>query len=85
MRRTERTEGVGRAEASELARGPSWRRTAGSVGSAVMPAREALRRLSKDTWSESERKVKQFGSSHYQAKGKVLTVEAVVTRQPVAC
>ena len=43
MRRTERTEGVGRAEARELARGPSWRRTAGSVGRAVMPAKEALR------------------------------------------
>lgn len=39
--RTERTEEVGRAEARELARGPRERRTAGSVGRAVMPAREA--------------------------------------------
>jgi len=42
VRRTARTELVGRAEARELARGPSARRTAGSVGRAVMPAREAL-------------------------------------------
>lgn len=40
---SERTGGVGRAEAREFASGPSWRRTAGSVGRAVMPAREALR------------------------------------------
>lgn len=40
--RTERTEGVGRAAARELARGPRERRTAGSVGRAVIPAREAL-------------------------------------------
>ena len=42
VRRTARTEEVGRAEARELATGPSSRRTAGSVGRAVMPAREAL-------------------------------------------
>ena len=42
MRRTERTEEVGRAEAREFARGPRERRTSGSVGRAVMPAREAL-------------------------------------------
>jgi len=47
VRRTERTDDVGRAEAREFARGPSWRRTAGSVGSAVMPANEALRDVSK--------------------------------------
>jgi len=49
VRRTERTDDVGRAEASELARGPSWRRTAGSVGRAVMPAREALQHMSKSS------------------------------------
>ena len=43
VRRMESTEGVGSAEARELARGPSERRTAGSVGRAVIPAREALR------------------------------------------
>lgn len=42
VRRTPRTEDVGRAEARELARGPSWRRTAGSVGRAVTPAKDAL-------------------------------------------
>lgn len=42
VRRTPRTEDVGRAEARELARGPSWSRTAGSVGRAVTPARDAL-------------------------------------------
>ena len=40
--RTERTEGVGSADARELASGPRERRTAGSVGRAVMPASEAL-------------------------------------------
>ena len=44
VRRTLRTEDVGRAEARELARGPSWRRTAGSVGRAVTPAKDALDR-----------------------------------------
>ena len=39
---TARTEDVGRAEARELATGPSSRRTAGSVGRAVMPANDAL-------------------------------------------
>lgn len=43
---TERTEGVGSAEARELARGPSLRSAAGSVGRAVMPAIEALREVS---------------------------------------
>lgn len=47
VRRTERTEDVGRAEARELANGPSWRRTAGSVGRAVMPANEALQEVSR--------------------------------------
>lgn len=42
VRRTLRTEDVGSAEARELARGPSCRRTAGSVGRAVTPARDAL-------------------------------------------
>ena len=42
VRRTSRTEDVGSAEARELARGPSCRRTAGSVGRAVTPARDAL-------------------------------------------
>ena len=42
--RTERTEEVGRADARELARGPRERRRAGSVGRAVIPAREALER-----------------------------------------
>ena len=42
MRRTPRTEEVGSAEARELAMGPSWRRTAGSVGRAVTPASDAL-------------------------------------------
>lgn len=42
--RKERTEGVGRAAARECATGPSDRRTAGSVGKAVMPTREALHR-----------------------------------------
>ena len=40
--RTERTEEVGRTSAREDARGPRERSTAGSVGRAVMPAREAL-------------------------------------------
>lgn len=44
VRRTLRTEDVGRADARELATGPSWRRTAGSVGRAVTPARDALGR-----------------------------------------
>ena len=44
VRRTLRTDEVGRAEARELATGPSWRRTAGSVGRAVTPAKEALGR-----------------------------------------
>lgn len=39
--RTESTDGVGKALASCWAKGPSWRRTAGSVGSAI-PATEAL-------------------------------------------
>lgn len=43
VRRTESTEGVGRAEARELAAGPSFKRAAGSVGNAVMPAREPLK------------------------------------------
>ena len=42
MSSTASTEDVGRAEARELATGPSSRRTAGSVGRAVMPANEAL-------------------------------------------
>ena len=42
VRRTPRTEEVGSAEARELAMGPSWRRTAGSVGRAVTPAKDAL-------------------------------------------
>jgi len=44
--RTERTEEVGRAEASWLATPPRERRTAGSVGRAVRPAIEALIRMS---------------------------------------
>ena len=44
--RTARTEDVGRAEARELATGPSSRRTAGSVGRAVMPANDALQGVS---------------------------------------
>lgn len=42
VRRTPRTDEVGRAEAREFARGPSWRSTAGSVGRAVTPAKDAL-------------------------------------------
>ena len=42
--RTDRTEGVGSWEAREFARGPSERRSAGSVGSTLMPANDALRR-----------------------------------------
>ena len=42
VRRMESTDGVGRAEAKEFATGPSCSRTAGSVGRAVIPAREAL-------------------------------------------
>ena len=38
----ESTGEVGRAEARLFARGPSWRRTAGSVGREVIPARDAL-------------------------------------------
>lgn len=49
VRRTERTEGVGSAEARELAIGPNLRSAAGSVGRAVMPASEALREVSIDT------------------------------------
>ena len=42
VRRTARTDEVGRAAARELTCGPSAKRMAGSVGKAVMPAREAL-------------------------------------------
>ena len=41
---TERTEEVGSTPAREFARGPRERRTAGSVGRAVIPARLALHR-----------------------------------------
>ena len=50
--RTDRTEEVGRTSAREEARGPRERRTAGSVGRAVIPAREALEgvRLVDERW-----------------------------------
>ena len=77
--RTARTEEVGSSEAREFARGPSSRRTAGSVGRAVMPAKDAL-----CEGSGSVSGSKRNGDTVAVGKEKALTVVRVVIHLPVA-